>query len=283
MPEPATKNTALQNESIWQRLYSIKSDDPDLKPDNWCSVQPCKTYTIFGAKVLITQPSSTFWVYLLGLITCLLGIYFITTESDQISRLLWGWSLILWGIGALLAGTSYQAFGYQLKCKGREEVAWTSWWEVVYLVFQQLSVSIMLLAIAYSGLSETGRLIAIFAAALSSTIYTALVVYGAFKPVKALITFELMVHFCTPFIVFCIALNGWRYWQFGQTLDLALLGSNLALVLTMYLYEKYMALGITNTLWKKGTWFSENDVLHVALIAWIIYLAVVVEPLVSDL
>ena len=92
-----------------------------------------------------------------------------------------------------------------------------------------------------------------------------------------------MVHVCTPLMLFMLGLNVWRYCQFSQQLDLALIGVWLGLIITMILYNKYSSLGLTETLWKKGRWFSENDVLHVVLIIWLIYLAVVVEPLVWDL
>lgn len=269
--------------SVWQRLHSIKHDDPSLNPETWFTLQPCSTVKFFGREILITQPSSTFWVYLLGVLTSLLGAYFIATSDNQVSRMMWGVSLILWGLGALIAGTSYQAFAFQFKCAGRDEVIWTSWWEVVYLILQQVSISVMLLAVAYSSLSEHGKILSIVVAALVSAVYSLVVCWGAFMPRKSLITFELMVHFCTPFIVFLIVLNAWRYWHFGQQLDLALLGTWFGLVLTMVLFNKYTALGLTNKLWKKGTWFSENDVLHVALILWIIYIALVVEPLVKDI
>ena len=56
--------------------------------------------------------------------------------------------MLLGGLAALAAGTSYQAFGYQIKCVGQETCAWTSWWEVIYLMFQQVSMDAMLVAIA---------------------------------------------------------------------------------------------------------------------------------------
>jgi len=272
-----------QTSSIWQRLYEIKHDDPNLNSETWFIIQPCRKLNFFGREIVITQPASTFWVYLLGVITTLLGIYFIATYDDHTSRTMWGISLVLWGLGALIAGTSYQAFGYQLKCAGRPQVVWTSWWEIAYLIFQQVSVSVMLLAVAYSCLTEAGQILSIVVATTVSIAYIVVVCRGVFTPLKPLITFELMVHFCTPLIIFFIVLNTWRYWQFGQALDLALIGTWFGLVLTMYLYNKYMALGLTEKLWSKGKWFSENDVLHVALIVWVIYIALIVAPLVKDL
>lgn len=274
---------AHETQSIWGRLFTIEHDDPKLSIDTWTKVQPCRSYSLLGKELFITQPSSSFWVYLLGVLTTLVGLYFLATDAQQVSRLLWGVSLILWGVGAVIAGTSYQAFGYQLKCAGRPKVAWTSWWEVIYLIFQQVSINVMLVAVAYSCLSELGQSISIWVAVLVSIAYSIMVFYGAFKPVKSLITFELMVHFCTPFILFFIGLNGWRFWQLGTALDLALLGTWFGLIVTMWLYWQYYFAGYTEKLWAKGRWFSENDVLHVALIVWVIYIGLIVAPLVTDI
>ncbi len=267
---------------MWGRLYTIRHDDETLNADTWFTVQPCRRFHYFGKQIIITQPSSTFWVYLLGVLTSVLGGYFVLQDHGQISRLMWGVSLLLWGIGALIAGTSYQAFGYQLKCANRKHVAWTSWWEVIYLIFQQVSISFMLIAVAHSCLGDKGQNFAVTAGVALSAMYFVVVAIGAFKPVKLLITFELMVHFCTPVILFFIGLNAWRYWQLSNDLDLALLGVWFGLIVTMWAFNKYQSLGLTEKLWNKGAWFSENDVLHVALIVWVVYIALIVQPLIRD-
>jgi hypothetical protein len=56
----------------------------------------------------------------------------------------------------------------------------------------------------------------------------------------------------------------------------------LGLIITDRLYWWYYNAGYAGRLWVKGRWFSENDVLHVALVVWIIYIAVVLVPLVQD-
>ena len=274
--------TRTKETSIWRRLDVIKHDDANLNEETWSSIQPCRTYRCFGREIFITQPSSSFWVYFLGVQTTVLGCWFLIESMQQTSRMLWGVSLVLWGLGALVAGTSYQAFGFQLKCKGRDRAVWTSWWEVVYLLLQQYSVSVMLVAVAYSCLSEVGQSWSITAALLVSALYTFAVLYGAFKPIKSLITFELMVKVCTPMIAFMGIINSWRFYSYGTTLDLALLGLWFGLVVTMLSYNWYMKSGYTEKLWQRGKWFSENDVLHVVLIVWVFYLAAVVEPLVFD-
>lgn len=279
-PSPQKKH---EQYSAFGRLFSIPHDDSTLNEETWSQIQPCKTYRLGSKSIFITQPSSSFWVYFLGLVTCLLGGFLLIDHHEQLSRVWWGISLLLWGIGALIAGTSYQAFGYQLKCQGRKRVAWTSWWEVIYLIFQQVSVNAMLVGVAYSTLSPSGIQISLYVASLVSVAYVLFIAYGAFKPVKSFITFEMMCWWCTPFIVFMTLLNLWGFWQTGAALQLSLVGVWFGLYLTMYLYWLYYRADLTAKLWQKKRWFSENDVLHVALIIWIVYLAWVVEPLILDL
>ena len=140
----------------------------------------------------------------------------------------------------------------------------------------------MLVAEAYA--CATGRLrrgLIIYAAA-NLAVYVAIALIGALVPVKFLISFELLILFAAPTILLFFILNGWRYAKFRDRMDLALLGAWAWLALTLGAYFGYLMSGITQTLWARGVWFSENDVLHIGLIVWMIYLARVVAPRVRD-
>jgi hypothetical protein len=270
--------------SAFHRLKSIPHTDPELTPENWCQFQPCLTIRFASRDVILTQPSSTILVYLLGILTIGVGLSFWWLRGDQGSRLWWAIALLLWGVGALLAGTSYQAFGYQIKCAGRETCAWTSWWEVIYLMLQQVSLDALLVAVAISCTGGTLRALLLAYALVSALVYVILAFVGGIIPVKSLITFELMVWISTPLFLVMVFLNAWRYFKLGTAMDLALLGAWVLLVLTMAAYWLYDKLELTPKLWAKdrGIWFSQNDVLHVGLILWMIYLATVVAERVQD-
>ena len=269
--------------SGFRRLKTIQYTDPELTPANWCEAQPCVKIQIAYREIILTQPTSTVLVYSLGLLSIGAGLYFLRIRDSEISRLWWGVSLLLWGIGALLAGTSYQAFGYEIKCAGRKSCAWTSWWEVVYLMFQQVSMDAMLVAVAYSCTESLLTILSVYAL-VSAVVYVIFTLVGGIVPVKSLITFNLMVRVSTPILLLLFILNAWRYHMLRDPMDLALLGTWILLLLILAAYYLYDNLDITQKLWAKGEgiWLSQNDVLHIGLILWVIYLATVVANRVED-
>jgi len=267
---------------IFDRLHAIPETNPAFSPENWCRSQPCWTWVRGQKKIVITQPTSTFFVYALGLLTTCAGVHFCLQNAGQLSRYWWGASLLLWGVGALLAGTSYQAFAYHIKCSGRQVSSWTSWWEVIYLLLQQLSIDAMLVAVALSCTQGLLQDIVIATAAIIAVSYVVVTLYGAFIPIKSLITFERMVLISCPIYVFLLFLNGWRLFRYGQDSDMSYLITWFGLVIIMFFYWLYGRLGIANNLWKRGCWFSDNDVLHIGLILWVLYIDIALLPQVAD-
>ena len=149
-------------------------------------------------------------------------------------------------------------------------------------MFLQVSMNAMLVALAYSCTTGTFQMVLMGYALMNSVVYVILVFIGGIVPVKSLITFELCVWVSTPVFLFFCFLNAWRYYMFSFSMDLVLLGSWLILFCTMMAYWLYNKQGITKKLWAKGIWFSENDVLHVLMIFWMIYIATVVADRIKD-
>lgn len=267
----------------FERLHTIPSEVPGLNEDNWCEHQPCWRLQLSGRDVLISQPLSSFFVHLLGVLTLFVALRFWLLSEGQQSRQWWSISLAFWGLGAILAGVSYQTFGFQIKCQGRERCSWTSWWEVIYLLLQQFSLNAMLVAVAHSCLSGPLTDLATKFALLVSVAYSSSLIFGAFAPQKSLITFERMLLWCLPILSMMILVNGYRYNLAGEELDYRLLQTWAGVLLSLWAYWVYWKMGIGKLLWARGIWFSENDVLHVTLIYWVLFINRDVLPFVVDL
>lgn len=255
---------------------------PAQTPETWLQIQPFAEFQFASQNVVFIQPSTSIIVYFLGILTIGVGLYFLKIRQGQLSRLWWGIALLLWGIGALLAGTSYEAFSYAIKCAGRDACLWTSWWEILYLIASVWSIGAMTMAVAYS--STTGKLrktLSVYAI-VNAVVYFIVVMIGAFIPVKFLISFELLLVVSAPGILAFFVINGWRYFKFKLRLDLLLLGTWIWLGVTIAAYFLYLISGNTVSLWAKGMWFSENDVLHIGLIIWMLYIAFALAPNVKD-
>lgn len=255
---------------------------PTQTPETWLQIQPFVELQLGSQSVILVQPSTSIIVYLLGLITIAAGYHFLKIRAGQVSRAWWGIALLLWGLGALLAGTSYEAFSYAIKCAGRAACLWTSWWEIFYLIVSVWSIDAMVLAVAYSSTSGALRRWLTAYAIFNASLYFLLVIVGAWIPVKFLISFEFLLLVAAPGIVSLFLINTVRYFRERQKIDLIYLGTWLFLGLVIAAYFLYFISGNTASLWTRGLWFSENDVLHVGLILWMLYIAFLLAPRVRD-
>lgn len=263
------------------RLGSI-TYTPEQTPESWLEMQPYLNLKLWGVEFILAQPSSTVFVYLLGLLTIAVGLYFFKIQDHHQSRKWWGIALLLWGLGALFAGTSYQAFSYEIKCAGKAICSWTSWWEIVYLVLSVASIDAILISGAYSSCQGKFRTPLLLYAILNFFSYCVLVTIGVITLTKFLISFELLLIVTAPSILLLFVINGWRYFNNKNGRDLALLVTWIWLGAVIALYFIYLVLGLTEYLWERGIWFSENDLLHIGLISWMSYIGFRVAKLIKD-
>ena len=256
---------------------------PKITPEEFLGSLPYWQVKCAGLDFILIQPSSTVIVYFVALLTMGVGLHFLRLCRSQRTRLWWGTGLLLSGFGALLAGTSYQAFGYEIKCAGREFCTWTSWWEVGYLLLTAAGMNAMLIAVAYS--CTTGILrkaVSAFAAA-GTAVYAGVVLTGAFVPVRFPVSFECLMLAETPAMVLALILTGRAFQERRNPMNLALLGTWAGLVLVIVAYLLALAVGVTQMLWTRGIWFTENDVLHAGMILWILYVAAYLPNTVEDM
>ncbi|MCX6054169.1 MAG: hypothetical protein NTZ74_04490 [Chloroflexi bacterium] len=256
---------------------------PKQTADTWLKMQPFVNLKIGSSHFILTQPSSTILIYLLGFITLTAGAIVFHHRGIHKSRTWWAIALLLWGIGAFFAGTSYQAFGYQIKCLGRDLCSWTSWWEIAYMLVTVASVNAMLVAGAYS--SATGRLRKSMIAygLFNISLYIVVIALGVILLNRFMISFELLLIFCGPNILFLFIQNLIRSSKTNQKLDRFLRAAWIWLGMTIIAYYLYLTLGYSEKLWERGIWFHANDVLHVGLIIWMVFLSINISRRMVDL
>jgi len=256
---------------------------PAQTAETWLQIQPFVNLKLGAKNMIVVQPSTSIIVYLLGFLTIAAGLYFLKSRQGQRSRLWWGIALLLWGFGAILAGTSYEAFSYSIKCAGRPACLWTSWWEIFYLIVSVWSMDAMVLAVAYSSTTARIRRGLFIYAILNAVLYFTLVMIGAWVPIKYLISFEFLLLAAAPGIIILFAISLKRYARQRQQVDLLHLATWLLLGVVIAAYFLYFVSGNTASLWARGIWFSENDVLHIGLIFWMLYIAFLLAPRVKDM
>lgn len=254
--------------------------EPHTTPEQWCQLRPCINF----AGTIVNEPLGSFLVFLLAFLWIGAGIYFLKRSNQQKSRVWFGIALVLGGLGAAQAGISYQTFSYALKCQGREFCALTNAFEVGYSLTQALSVSAMLGAVALACTQKILRKALFVYSILNAIIYVLVVMRGLTELSRFLLSFEVLMLFALPGILFVLCISGVRYAKTRSSLSGSLLLAAVLLILVQIAYFGYFGAGITAQLYQKGKgfYFSENDVLHVGMILWLIYVVKVVGKHLKD-
>ncbi len=250
---------------------------PATTPTQWCEQRPC----IEVGDTVINEPIGIVLVFVLALMWIGAGVYFLVSRRGQKSRTWFGVSLVLGGIGAALAGTSYQLFSYVLKCEGRDLCTLTNGYEVAYSVTQAWSVSAMVVAVAYACTLGRARSGLMLYALINAVVYCVVTVVGVLMPSAVLLSFTVLMLFALPGVLIVIAITARRL---GSPKERAIFIAAILLLAVQVAYYAYWASGLTATLWDNGNgiYFSENDVLHIGFILWLVYLVWRVGPSLED-
>ncbi len=254
-----------------QRLDNIDYS-PKQSPETFLQNQHWIKIGAGNFSFIWSQPSSTLIVYFVGLLTMYVGYTFLRHSNQQQAKLWWGIGLLLTGLGALFAGTSYQAFGYEIKCAGRASCTWTSWWEIIYMLLSVPGMNAFLIATAHTNAKGNFRKAMIVYAIINTLAYSLLLMYGALQAVKWQVSFDFMSLVSLPSVLFLLLLHGITYAKHKDKMNLLLLNTWLIFVLVGLTYGLSLHLGITASLWQNGIWFTENDVLHLGMIGWVYYI-----------
>jgi len=253
---------------------------PLITGEEFLSSQP---YITIG-DVVLTQPSSTLIVYILGVFIILLGVRFLIKKQDHVSRKWWGFSMIFWGAGAIFAGTSYQAFGYQLKCVGVEYCNFTDWWEIMYLLLTAISIGMLVIAMSHCVAGGKTRRVMKLITYISIPLYAAILTIGSIVPIKLMITYELFCVFFMPHFVVFFLLSIKEYRIKRDIMNKRFIITWILFLISNVAYYVYYWLGISEKLLNStGIWFNQNDVLHVLLLGWMIYIWITLPNVIVDI
>lgn len=256
---------------------------PLTAPDQFLSGMPYISFSIPGKDVILIQPSSTILVYLLGLIMIAIGVYFLVTKKEQQSRYYWAIGLILWGISAIVAGTSYQAFGYELKCRGLEHCLFTSNFELVYMLLTAYCINFLVAATGYTSTGVVGRQGLMKFAIMDSAAYSVYMFVGAVIPVKFLISYEGFMAFIGVNFLIMFILNIRHYKKHKDNLNRKLIYIWIGFLIVNIGYFVFLLGDIGGNLYQNyGVWFNENDALHVLLILWSCLIFILLRKDLSD-
>lgn len=253
---------------LFDRTASLLME-PLVTPAAFLASMPSVTLSLFGQELILIQPSSTLIVYFLGFLMLGLGIAFLRTRGNERSRVLFGVALVLWGLGTLFAGSSYQAFGYELKGRGMDYCLFTDKLELIYLWLTACSIDMMVVATAFSSVAESNQKSVIRYAILHGLAYFVFLFIGIVTPIRFLVSYEGFMLFMGGNFILMFVLNILHYQKKKDLLNrnfiviwLLFLGVNLG-------YFIYLFGGFGESLEQnQGIWFHANDMLHVLLIAW---------------
>lgn len=253
---------------------------PPTTPTQWCEQRPC--FEI--GSTTFSEPLGSVLVFLLAALWIGVGVMFVVTRRGQRSRVWLGIALILGGLGAAQAGVSYQLLSYPLKCEGWEFCRLTNGLEVGYSLTQAFSVSAMLTAVAFACTNGRVRMGLIIYSALNAAVYVVVSVFGVLLPSAVLLSFTVLMLFALPGILAVLVISWLRFRRQHDAMDRAIARAAILLIAVQVAYFAYYAAGITAALWDNGAgfYFSENDVLHVGMILWLIYVWKALGPRLKD-
>jgi len=243
---------------------------PNISPEAYLDSIPYMY--LFNSNMILIVPSSTFFILVLGLQTVVLGLSFLKNKKYE-THLWWGLAMVFWGIGALLAGTSYQGFGYQLKCSNYDLCLYTSWFELAYYYFTAVSMSCLGIAVAKTVLPKEKQTFLIMYSKIALILYIVLQILGVIINNRFLLSYELFTIFFMPLYLIFFFYNVKLYRKQKDPLNKTLIITWLLFLVVNASYYIYFFLGIGESLYETtNIWFSANDVLHVALILWMLFL-----------
>lgn len=212
------------------------------------------------------------------------GFFFLKTKGEEKSRYFWGLGLILWVKSAIVAGTSSQAFGYELKYRGQEFCLFSSNVELAYMLITASSTNFILMAKGYTSLNNKWRNNFFVYAVAENILYTVYLFVGAVIPNKIMISYEGFIAFIGINFIIMFALNLRQYLLAKERVDLNSIIIWISFLMVDVFYFLYLISDLSSILYNDfGVWFNENDLLHVFLILWVLLILFLFKKNLKDI
>lgn len=256
---------------------------PLISAEEFLASMPHVVMQIGSWEFILIQPTSTAFVYFQGFFMIILGIILLCKKGYSRSRIYWAIGIALWGLGAVLAGTSYQAFGYELRVKGNEFALFTSNWEIAYLLVTAYSINYFLAGTAYACTTGAVRNGLVIYSIIHSIIYTIILLIGVLIPNEFMISYFAFIAFVAINFILMFIINVYHYVKHKDKFSMSMIIIWLSFLALNIMYFIFFFAGIGPLLYENyGVWFNENDVLHILLIVWAILTFVSINKFAKD-
>ncbi|MCK5731795.1 MAG: hypothetical protein KAH13_02140, partial [Tenericutes bacterium] len=147
-----------------------------------------------------------------------------------------------------------------------------------------VSISALAIAIAKTVLVEEKQKFLNLYAIIALSIYTILLLAGSIIESRFLISYELFIIFFMPLFLIFFIYSVIEYKRKKDCLNNTLIITWILFLIVNLSYYVYYYLGITESLYSNyNIWFSANDVLHVTLIFWMLYIQFKLKKEISNL
>ena len=177
--------------------------------------------------------------------------------------------LFFWGLAAVLAGISYQSFGYELKARGHEYVLFTSLFELCYMLVTCYSINYIVAGIAYTSTTGKHRDWLLKFAVIDTILYAVYLIIGSIIGNAFIISYNGFIVFVGINFILMLALNVAHYIKNKDRQNLNFIIIWIAFAVINIAFFAFMLSGLPKILYSNyGIWFNENDILHVLLICW---------------
>ena len=242
---------------------------PLITPDVFLESMPHLDLIFFGKAFVLIQPTSTLFVFFQGVLMMILATMLHYKKGNEKSKEYLAIGLFFWGLAAVLAGISYQSFGYELKARGHEYVLFTSLFELCYMLVTCFSINYIVAGVAYT--STTGKLRnwLLKFAVIDTVLYAIYLIVGSIVGNAFIISYNGFIVFVGINFVLMLVLHiiHYRKNKDRQNWNFILIWITFAVINIAFF--AFMLSGLPKMLYSNfDIWFNENDILHVFLICW---------------